>query len=114
MAYGTRADFDSIRELAFGSISGTFAAIGSALTVHGRIIKITNGTNVPLYISLDGVNDQDKISANGFVLFDLSTNKIQDDGLFISIGTVFYAREDTASPTSGSIWVSVIYGQGGV
>lgn len=114
MAYGTRADFDVLRELAFGSISGTYAAIGSALTVHGRIIKVTNGTNVPLYISTDGVNDHDKIPANGFALYDFSSNKIRDDGLFIPIGTIFYTKEDTASPTTGGIWVSVVYGQGGV
>lgn len=114
MPFSTRAVFDPIRELAFGSISGTYAAIGSALTVQGRVIKITNGTNVPLYISTNGVTDYDKIPANGFALYDLSTNKIRDDGLFIPVGTIFYAREDASSPTSGSIWITVIYGEGGV
>lgn len=113
MAYGTRANFDALRELAFGSISGSYAAIGTALTVHGRVIKITNGTNAPMYISTDGVNDQDKIPANGFVLYDFSTNKIRDDGLFIPVGTVFYVKQDTA-PTSGSVWVTVVYADGGL
>ena len=114
MPYSTKATFDPIRELAFGSISGTYAAIGSALTVQARIVKITNGTNVPLYISIDGVVDDDKIPANGFALYDFATNKIRDDGLFIPVGTIFYAKEDSASPTTGSIWVTVIYGEGGV
>lgn len=113
MAFGTRAAFDPIREIAFGSISGTYAAIGSGLTQHARIVKITNGTNAPMYISTDGVNDEDKIPANGFVLYDFSTNRIRDDGLFIPIGTIFYVKQDTA-PTSGSVWVTVIYGEGGV
>lgn len=113
MAFGTRAAFDDLRELAFGSISGTYAAIGTALTDHARIVKITNGTNAPMYISTDGVNNEDKIPPNGFVLYDFSTNRIRDDGLFIPIGTIFYVKQDTA-PTTGSVWVTVIYGEGGV
>lgn len=113
MAYGTRAAFDPLRELAFGSISGSYAAIGTALTDHARIVKFTNGTNAPMYISLDGTTDYDKIPANGFALYDFSTNRIRDDGLFVPVGTIFYVKQDTA-PSSGSVWVSVIYGQGGV
>lgn len=113
MAYGTRAAFDAIRELDFGSISGSYAAIGTAISEHARIVKITNGTNAPMYISTDGVSDEDKIPPNGFALYDFSTNRIRDDGLFVPIGTIFYVKQDTA-PTTGSVWVTVIYGEGGI
>lgn len=113
MAYGTRATFDSIREVAFGSITASFTALGSALSNHGRVIKLTNGTNAPIYVSIDGVNAFDKIPANGYLLIDFATNRIRDDGLFIAIGTQFYIRYDTA-PTSGAFWMSTVYAEGGV
>lgn len=113
MAFGTRVSFDSIREIAFGSISGSYASVGTALDDHARIVRIVNSTNGEMYISLDGTTDHVKMAANSFVLWDLSTNKIKDDGLFLPIGTQFYVKQSTA-PTTGSLWVEVINANGGV
>lgn len=114
MAYGTRAQFDAVRELAFGSISGAYAAVGNATTDHARLIRFVNGTDAQVYISLDGTRDQIRLAANSFALFDFSTNKIQDDGLFVSVGTVFYTKQVSGAPTTGSVWIEVVSGSGGV
>lgn len=114
MAYGTRAHFDAVREVAFGSISGTYAAVGSALTDHARIIRFVNSTNAEVYISADGATNNLRLAAGSFALFDFSTNKIQDDGLFVSIGTQFYVKQVSGAPGSGAVWVEVINGTGGV
>lgn len=113
MAFGTRVKFFPVGEVAFGGISGTYATLGSALTSHARIICFTNSTNADVYISADGVNNHLRLAAGSFKLFDFSTNRIQDDGLFVELGTQFYVKQVSA-PSSGSVWIEVIAGTGGV
>lgn len=114
MAYGIRAEFDTVRELAFGSISGSYAAIGTALTQQARVLTINNSTNVDIYVSTDGTNNNLRVAANSYKLIDFSTNRIRDDGLFVAIGTQFYARQVSGAAASGAVWIEVIYAAGGV
>ncbi len=114
MAFGTKAQFDPVRELAFGGISGAYAPIGTPLTDHARIVRIVNSTNAEIYISIDGVNNHIRMAVSSFVLFDFSTNKIQDDGLFLSVGTQFWAKQVSGAPTSGAVWIEVVSALGGV
>ncbi len=113
MAYGTRVTFDAVRELAFGSVSGTFTAVGTPLGDFVRLIDFNNGMDQDLYISFDGVTDHLRMSMNSFKLFDISANKIRDDGLFLAIGTQIYVREVSASVASGDFWLEVMYADGG-
>ena len=114
MTYGTRAQLDAVRELAFGSISGTYAAVGTALTDHARIVRFVNGTDVQVYISLDGSTNHIRMAANSFFLLDFSTNRIRDDGLFVSVGTIFYTKQVSGAAGSGAVWIEVVSGAGGV
>lgn len=114
MAFGTKAQIDAVRELAFGSISGSYATLGTPITEHARVVIFTNTTNADIYISLNGTTNNLRLAANGFKLIDFSTNKIRDDGLFISSGTQFYAKQVSGAPTQGAVWVEVIYAIGGV
>lgn len=114
MAYGTRAQFDTVREVAFGSIGAAYGAVGSALTDHARILRFVNQTDAQVYISLDGSSDQIRMAANSFFIVDCATNRIRDDGLFVPVGTIFYAKRAAGAPTSGSLWIEVVSGAGGV
>lgn len=114
MAFGTRAKFDAVREVAFGGISGTYAVVGSPLTDHARIIRFVNSTNVEVYITTDPTLDQIRMAASSFVLYDFSTNRIQNDGLFVHIGTQFYVKQVSGAPASGGVWIEVISAEGGV
>lgn len=114
MAFGTRAQLDNVREVAFGSISGTYAAIGTALTDHARLIRFVNSTDVQVYISDDGVNNKLRLAANSYILFDFSANKIRDDGLFFPVGSQFYVKQVSGAPGSGAVWVEVVSAAGGV
>jgi len=114
MAFGTRVKFSEVREVDFGDISGTYTTVGVPLTDHTRLIDFNNGCNVELYISFDGVNNHLRIAANSFKLFDLSANKVRDDGLFIASGTQIWIKEVSSSAGSGSFWVETMYAEGGV
>ena len=114
MAYGTRVQFDPIRELAFGGISGAYAVVGGPLTDHARLVRFVNSTNAEIYISDDGVNNKIRLGASSFFLIDVTANKVQDDGLFVHVGTQFYAQQVSGAPSSGAVWIEVIYASGGV
>ena len=111
MAY--RAYFDTLRSLAFGGISGTYAPVGTAFTVNPRIICFTNLTNGDLILSDDSANSAGKLilPAGGFKLFDIQSNMNPntDDGFLLGIGTQIYVKQSTA-PTSGSVYIEIVYG----
>lgn len=104
--------FDTLRSLAFGSISGTYAAVGTAFTVAPRIICITNRTAGDMIFSVDSSNASGNLflTAGSFKLFDLTANMIpgKDDGFVIAEGTQFYVKQSTA-PTSGAVYIELIY-----
>lgn len=104
--------FDTLRSLAFGSISGTYAAVGSALTVNPRIMCITNKTQGDMIFSVDSTNADGNlfVPAGTFKLFDLTANLVpgKDDNFVIAEGTQFYVKQVTA-PTSGAVYLEFIY-----
>ncbi len=104
--------FDTLRSLAFGSISGTYAAVGAALTVNPRIMCITNKTQGDMIFSIDSSNATGQlfVPAGTFKLFDLTANLVpgKDDGFVIAEGTQFYVKQVTA-PTSGAVYLEFIY-----
>jgi hypothetical protein len=114
MAYGTRASFETIREVAFGGIGAAYAAVGTALTDHARLVRFVNTTDVEVYISFDAATDQIRLAINSFYILDLAANKVKDDGLFLPLGTVIYQKRVSGAPSSGSLWIEVLYAQGGI
>jgi len=113
MAYGRVAKFEELKSLAFGSITGAYAAVGTATTDYTRIVTFTNTTNQAVYISLDGTTNQLYLPSGVIKVIDISANKVRDDGLFIPKGTVFYTKHTGSAPTSGAVYIEVLYAGGG-
>lgn len=115
MAYGTRVTFEPVRELAAASIGAAYVKIGTPTIAHTRIVRIVNSTNADVYVSVDGVTNDLRVAASSFVLYDFSANLVQDDGLFLQQGTQFWVKETSAgAPSTGEVWIEVIYASGGV
>jgi hypothetical protein len=113
MAFGTRVMFNPVGVVAFGAITAVYTPFGPPLPGHARIMRFVNSTNADLYISSDGITANFRLAANSFLLIDFSTNRIQDDGLFVQKGDQFYLEYVTA-PSSGAAWIEVITAAGGV
>lgn len=107
MAYGTRTGFEPLRTIAFGSITASYTAIGTATTGHVRMMTMINSTDSDVLISLDGVTDHIRLYTGSFQLFDFTTNRVQDDGFFVPTGTIFYVKYVSA-PSKGNVWIEVI------
>lgn len=103
--------FDEIRSLAFGSISGTYAKLGTANLHLGRILKILNNTDADIFISFDGTTDNDFIPSKAFCLYDLTANLFPGTEYVLERGTQMWVKQSTA-PTSGSVYATIVYGQG--
>ncbi len=101
---------DNLRTLPFGSISGTYAALGTSFAHPMRLICITNTTDALLTFSFDATVDNLIVPAGGFKLLDLTTNREESITFFVfAVGTQFYVK---GSPGSGSVYLEAIYGQG--
>lgn len=110
MASPYQVSAETLRSLAFGSISASYAAVGSATAHGGRLICLTNDTNGDVFFSLDGVNDHFFVANGSFKLFDFTSNQRNCDQKFeLRSGTIFYVKQSTA-PSAGSVYVEVIYG----
>ncbi len=105
------AVIDSLRSLANGSISGTYAAVGNPFQHLTRLICITNNTDGDMFFSTDGSTNMLFVAHNSFKLFDISTNKEVNSPFYLPAGTQFYVKQSTA-PTTGAVYIEVIYGQG--
>lgn len=104
---GQRVTFEPLRSLAFGSISGAYAAIGTGFNNAARLILIDNLTNANVTISFDGINDHMVVAAMSGRVLDYGSNRVgQVNQLEQSEGTVVYVK---GAPGSGSVYVSVIY-----
>ena len=105
----TVAHIDILRTLAHGSISGTYAAVGTPFAYNARIICITNNTDGDMLFSIDGVNDNLFVAATSFKLFDISTNRMNLPNVYsFGIGLQFFVKQSTA-PSKNSVYIEVIY-----
>ena len=101
---------ETLRSLAYTSIGASYMGIGTALTQPARIIQIQNLTDASLLFSFDGISDHLLLPFNGFILLDVTTNKIEERGFFIAEGTRIYVKE-SGTPSTGSVYVSSFYGK---
>lgn len=106
-----RAYLEPLRSLAFGSISGSYAAIGTPTDHPVRLVCITNNTQGDMLFSLDGVTDHLFVNAGSFKLFDIQSNMTPDkeSAFVLDQGTQFYVKQ-LAAPVSGSVYVEILYG----
>ena len=112
MSFTNKAVVDVLRILAFGGISGTYVPVGTPFAYPARIICFTNTTNEDMLFSMDGSTDQLIVAAGGFKLFDITTNHrpVNQDDFCFSNGTQWYVKQ-TSAPTSGAVYIEVIYAQ---
>lgn len=106
--------FATLRSLGFASISGSYAAVGSALTDAARILCITNKTAGDMIFSTDDTVSEGQIfvPAGSFKLYDLTANLVpgKDDNFVVAVGTQFYVKQSTA-PVSGAVYIEVVHAQ---
>ena len=104
-----RASFDPIRSLAAGSISGTYASVGTPTTKRVRGICFTNTTQGDMMFTDDITQDKVLVPAGSFKLWDIQANMNaqKDDAYVIQIGTQWSVKQIEA-PVDGSVYIEMI------
>ena len=108
----SRAFFEPLRSLAFGGISGSYAAVGSPTENTVKVFCITNNTQGDMIFSVDNTvaAGQMYVAAGSYKLYDVQANMNAqfDDKYVFPVGTQFYVKQDTA-PVDGAVYVEVMY-----
>ncbi len=102
MAYPQNVDWETVRTVARAALTGVFQNLGTELNSRAKAIKIVNDTDAFLEVTIDGVNVQDVYPANSGTIWDITANKVRDDGSFLKAGRQFEVRHNGVAPTLGS------------
>lgn len=108
MGLGTRILPEAQRSLAAASVGATYTKVGSVFAHPAVFVMFVNATDQDVQISLDGTNDAFPLLTRSVFVFDVSSDKVVDRGLFIAQGTQIYAKQ-IGVPTTGSVYVSAWY-----
>jgi hypothetical protein len=101
---------EPVRTLGFASIGAGYMGVGTAISHPARILFIQNLTDQTLMFSLNGIDDHFPLPGSGFLLLDVTANKIFQAGAFVSEGTRLYVKDLGVAPGSGSVYFTVFYG----
>lgn len=107
------AVWDTLRESAFGDITGAFTVVDSVFAHPVRLLVMQNLTDVRLLISDDGTNSRWTLPSGGQIVLDYASDASAVAGMWsMAVGAGIYVRSDGAAPTSGAFYVSAAYGKG--
>jgi hypothetical protein len=106
--FSNRAKFDTLRSVAAGSVTASYAALGTALGAPAVAVNFQNNTNGDVKVSLDGINDQLYLPANSYQVWDIRTNSPYLGDYLIPQGTVFYVKQGTVVPATGAFYIEVL------
>ncbi len=105
-----RVRYEPLRSAAFGDITGSYESVGLPFSNPVRILKVTNLTDEPILVSLNGIDDHDIVAANGFFLYDYASNRADAAGLLEQPqGDRIYIKAQDNLPSLGNLYVTVVY-----
>lgn len=87
---GNSVKDNAIREIAAGSITGSYQPLGGVFLQDAFCLWFTNNTNGDIYLSTDGVTDMKKFPNNSGRASDNKTND-----MYRKKGTQWYIRYDS-------------------
>lgn len=93
----------------------SYTPIQTATEHPARIAVLQNLTNQTVTFSMDGTTALITLATNGAVVFDLTANTgnaINDHGDFLGMGIRFWVKKTSAAPTTGAVYVSLLYRKG--
>lgn len=106
-------NFEPVSELAFGSISGSFALVGRPVAPAVRIIFVSNFTDAILDFSLNGTEHHFSLGPSQSMTVDLTSNRTTEGrgGFYMGIHKALYVRDRGSAATSGFVSFAKIYGE---
>lgn len=101
---------EDIRSVAFGSITGSFANLGSATTNPAYCITVFNGTDAQIQVSKDGGSTTwVDLPPLGAICRDFGKKTEQGVVGLVAVGTQFQVKYSGSAPTEGTLSITVEY-----
>lgn len=111
MDSGQIVRFEPLRSLAFGSISGTYTALGTPLANASHILNIDNLTDADVLVSFDGITDHTIVPAGSGKIIDYASDKIDPVGKLLQPqNTQVYIKQASTAATVKAVYLTTIYG----
>lgn len=104
-----KAACEPLRTHAYPNFTTQYSQFGPPLSHPISWIKIDNHTDASILFSLDGVTDHFLLVSNGYLVWDIGSNKALGNGLFLHEGTQIWVKE-YGSVTFGEAYISACYG----
>jgi hypothetical protein len=106
--YSNRAQFETIRSVAAGSVTASYVALGGPLLSQCVAFSLVNETNGDVQVSFDGTNTNLTAPPNSYAVWDVRTNSPALNEYVLAGGTQFYVKQGTTVPTTGNFYVEVM------
>lgn len=106
--------FDAVRSIALASITASYLPVGIPFAHAMRVLHFINNTNGDMMVSFDGVTDNVPVLAEGFALYDLTSDEDTNETFRYQNGTQIYVRYLSAptTPADGAFYLVAVYGKG--
>lgn len=109
--YKNAAKFDTLRSVAFGSITTSYAIVGTPITTPAVAVTFKNNTNGIILVSTDGINDMLVYPGLSYGVYDIRTNAPNATDYLLPSNTPFLVKYSGSAPTSGSFYIEVVLTQ---
>jgi hypothetical protein len=109
--------FDAARSVAIASITGSYTKLGTAFTHAMRVLHFTNDSNGTYMLSFDGTTDNFPVLADGFVLYDLTSDQDDNESFRYEKGSQLWIKSIIAPTSTGGVqsdtfYAAAVYGKG--
>ncbi len=111
MSYKNAAKFDTLRSIAFGSLTTSYALLSPVLPSSAVAIAFKNNTDATVLVSFDGINDMLVYPGLSYGVYDIRTNAPDVTDFLLSKGTPVMVKYTGTAPTSGNFYVEVLLAQ---
>lgn len=112
--------FDTVRSAPIsgpGAITASYTKFGLAFDHAMRVLHFINDSNGTYMISFDGITDNFPVLADGFSLYDLTSDQDGNESFRYEKGSQIWikyiiAPTSTAGVQSDTFYVAAVYGKG--
>lgn len=104
-----KAACEPLRIHAYPNFTTVYSKFGPAFSHPISWIKIDNHTDSGIVLSLDGETDHFLLVSNGYLVWDIGSNKAIGNGLFLHEGTQIWVKEYGVM-SYGEAYLSACYG----
>lgn len=108
MGFKNAAKFDTLRSVAFGSLTTSYVIVGTVLPSNCVCVSFSNATNGIVYVSTDGVHDMIALPPQWGKVYDIRTNAPNTVDFLLPSGTPFLVKYSGSAPTSGSLYIEAV------